>query len=307
MNKRINLMSVNRTLWSLFFVLILSLSAFAQTKVLYEGDSLYYHLKVTEEGDYRYLAFDRTRGNQSVYNTAHPDDLKFPYTRAMFFGLAYLDEMPKRALFVGLGGGTMPRIMNKYMPNTQIDAVEIDPDVVKVARQYFGFEPSTTMKVFVQDGRQFLRRTRNKYDIVFLDAFNTKSIPFHLTTQEFFEVVKQKLNPKGVVVSNVWSPSSNQYHYSQIKTLQEAFPRLYSFQATGSGNFIFVSPMSPDPITKEELQKRVEKMLEETKLPFELEPFMDTFEDLTDKPVDAEVLTDDFAPVDTLRAESGRS
>lgn len=292
--------------FSLCFLLVSASFTPLMAEVLYETDSQYYHIKVTQEGDYRYLAFDRTRGNQSVYNVRNPDEMKFPYTCAMFLGLAFLDNPPKRALFIGLGGGTMPRIMSKYMPDTLIDTVEIDPYVVKVARDYFDFTPSTKMKVFVQDGRQYLRRSAHTYDIIFLDAYNSKSIPFHLSTQEFFNIVKKRLNPKGVVVSNVWSPSSNQYHYSHIKTLQNAFPQLYSFIASGSGNYVFVSPAHNKQIDEEDLQRRVDELLQKTLLPISFDSFMSSFEDLTGDEVDAIVLTDDYAPVDTLRSERAK-
>ncbi|MGC9326184.1 MAG: hypothetical protein ACP5I1_00990, partial [Candidatus Hinthialibacter sp.] len=74
-------------------------------EVLYDGESLYHHIRVTQYDNYRYLAFDRARGSQSVINLEDLNELKFAYTRAMFVALGFLQDMPKRVLFVGLGGG----------------------------------------------------------------------------------------------------------------------------------------------------------------------------------------------------------
>ncbi len=140
--------------------------------------------------------------------------------------------------------------------------------------------------------------------MILLDAYNNLSIPFHLTTKEFFEIVKQKLKPNGVVVSNVWSPSSNKFHFSHIKTFQQVFPRLYDIKAVGSANHIFISTMQDKSKTLADLQKRVESLFRQVEFPFQVDEFVRTFEDMTEKEVDAEILTDDFAPVDLLRAES---
>ncbi len=278
-------------------------SELAQAEVLFEIDSLYHHVRVTEEGDYRYLSFDRTRGSQSVVNTSDLDELKFPYTRAMFTALAFLHHTPERVLFVGLGGGTMPRIMAKYFPECQIDIAEIDPVVVRVAKRFFFFDPTPQMDVHTQDGRQFLRRTPHKYDLIFLDAYNHQSIPFHLTTIEFFRIVKKKTKEDGAVASNVWSPSSNEYHYAQIKTLQEVFPKVYEIKATGSSNHIFISTLRPDDITAKDLRNRMEAIKEQVNLPYNFDPYIATSKDITDKNIDADHLTDDFAPVELLRAQ----
>jgi len=112
-----------------------------EEKVLYEGDSLYHHIRVSEVDGYRYLSFNRTRGSQSAVNIRDPYELKFPYTRASFVVPAFLDRKPESILFIGLGGGTIPKVMGRYYSDVRIDIVEIDPDVTKVAKRFFFFEP----------------------------------------------------------------------------------------------------------------------------------------------------------------------
>ncbi|MBN2328550.1 MAG: fused MFS/spermidine synthase [Candidatus Omnitrophica bacterium] len=271
--------------------------------ILYDRDSLYHHIRVTQLENYRYLSFDRTRGSQSVINLDNHDELKFAYTRAMFVALGFLEDMPKRVLFVGLGGGSMPRIFSKYCPDIQIDIAEIDPDVVNAAKEYFFFKPTNMMKVHAMDGRQYLKRNDVQYDLIFLDAYNNHSIPFHLTTREFFELVRRRLKPRGAAASNVWSPSSNEYFDSQINTIKSVFPRFYDFDAVGSGNHIFVSTMQSDPITQEELQKRIDQIFQDIPFPFSVNEFIRTYEDLTQKEIQADILTDDFAPVNVMRSQ----
>ena len=274
-----------------------------QAEVLFERESPYNLVRVTQEGDYRYLSFDETRGSQSVINVNDLEELRFAYTRAMFLSLAFLDRLPEKVLLVGLGGGTMPRILHKHLPSAAIDVAELDPIVLEAAKNFFFFKTSPRMKVTVQDGRQFLHRSQEKYDLIMLDAYNNQAIPFHLTTVEFFRIVKDHVKPGGVVASNVWSPYSNRYHYSHIKTLQQVFKHLFAIQAVGSGNYVFLSTDQLLRLTRNELKTKALRLYEQLHLSIQGDEFADTFEDYTDRDVNAPILTDDFAPVDLLRSQ----
>jgi spermidine synthase len=292
-------------LLALFIVFCPGLSAWAalpRSDVLYDGDSLYHHIRVTETGGYRYLSFDRTRGSQSATNIKDPYELKFPYTRAMFLSLAFLDRLPEQVLFVGLGGGSMPKVMGKNLPDVRMDIAEIDADVVKVAKRFFFYEPTEKTRVFIQDGRQFLRRNQNQYDIIFLDAYNNDAVPFHLTTKEFFEIVKQRLKPDGIAVANVWGPRSNEFYTSQVKTYQTVFTKLFLLDAITSNNYIFIATANNQEMTQMELNRRAGILKEKVPFPFSIREFVRTFEDLTTMEVNADVLLDDFAPVELLRS-----
>jgi spermidine synthase len=105
-------------------------------------------------------------------------------------------------LLIGLGGGS---IANRYsLDGWKIDAVEIDPVVTKVAKDYFGLR-TNECQVFQTDGRQFLLSHQNKYDLIIMDAFGSGSIPFHLVTQQSFELIQEHLNHGGVFAINVQS------------------------------------------------------------------------------------------------------
>jgi len=271
-------------------------------KVLYEGDSLYHHIHVSEADGYRYLSFNRARGSQSVVNIRDPYELKFPYTQAAFVVPAVLDQKPGRILILGLGGGTIPRVMAKYYPDVPIDVVEIDPDVVAIAKRFFFFRPTQKLNVISMDGRRFLRRSRDRYDIIFLDAYDDRSIPFHLTTKEFFEIVKQRLTPTGVVAANVWGPRTDEFYLAELKTYQQVFAHVYLIDCVTSSSYIFIAHSHDKVMTKTILQKRLPAFQEWFQFKFPLMPYADTFEDVSSVRLDANVLMDDFAPVEILRS-----
>jgi len=271
-------------------------------KVLYQRDSLYHHIHVSEADGYRYLSFNRARGNQSVVNILNPYELKFAYTQAAFVVPAFLDQKPARILIVGLGGGSIPRVLAKYYPDIPIDIVEIDPDVTDVAKRFFFFEPTKMMKVISMDGRRFLRSSRDRYDIIFLDAYDDQSIPFHLTTKEFFEIVKQRLRPTGVVAANVWGPRTDQFYLAELKTYQQVFPHVYVIDCVTTFSYIFIAHSHDKVMTKATLQKRIPAFQEWFQFNFALMPYADTFENMSAVRIDAKVLLDDFAPVEILRS-----
>jgi spermidine synthase len=108
----------------------------------------------------------------------------------------------KRILLIGIGGGTMPRHFIRYYNDTTIDAVDVDPLVVDVARRYFGLPDDPRLRIHIADGRQFLKRSNEKWDLIVIDAYTTNrygdTIPAHLTTREFFREAASHLSPGGV-------------------------------------------------------------------------------------------------------------
>lgn len=174
----------------------------------------------------------------------NPHQLLLPYTQIAFISLAFLDREPKDALFLGLGVGSMPRYFSRFYPKASVDIAEIDPDVPPLARDYFFFRESPNMKLAVNDGRIFVKRTKKQYDMIFLDAYQNDSIPFHLTTIEFLREVKAKLNPGGVVVANILSKENNKFFEAMIATYRKAFSHVYIFKWKFSDNYIFIAAQS---------------------------------------------------------------
>jgi spermidine synthase len=251
-------------------VLALGAIASAQPKVLYEKQSSYNNIVVTQdEQGLRTLWFAKDGARQSVVKVGDPDRIELPYARAMPVGLALVEE-PKRVLIVGLGGGTIPSFLRKHYPKMTIDVVDIDPDVIDVARRFFGFREDATMRAHVADGRRFIEQCRNRYDVIFLDAFGSENIPYHLATREFLQAVRRALTPRGIVVGNVWSRNSNRLYDSMVRTYQDVFGELYIFDLRDAGNRILVALPHKRRVKRADLARRATAISKQRNFPFDM-------------------------------------
>jgi spermidine synthase len=241
-----------------------------QDKVLYEKKSQYNEIVVTEDArGLRTLWFEKGGARQTVVKPGDPDHLELPYARTMLCVLAF-SEKPQRVLIIGLGGGSLPMFLRKHYPQAAIDVVDIDPDVVAVAKKYFGFREDATLKAHAADGRKFVEQAQKPYDIIFLDAFGSDSIPYHLATKEFLVAVRAKLAPGGVVVGNVWSRNANALYDSMVRTYQEVFDELYIFDVPQAWNQILIARTVKKQISREELAKQAARLTKEQRLRFNM-------------------------------------
>ena len=252
------------------FAALSVLGCTAQT-VIYEQASPYNTIIVTEDHKgLRTLLFERGGGRQSVVKPGDPDHLELPYARVALAGLALCEE-PRRILVVGLGGGTLPMFLRTHYPAATIDVAEIDPDVVDVAKKFFGFVEDERMRARVGDGRKFIERARQAdYDVIFLDAFGARDVPKQLTTQEFLQITRRALKPNGVVVSNVWRPASNPLYDSMVRTHQEAFEELFILDVPGDVNNIFLALPRRQPLVRSELALLARKISTAKRFRFDL-------------------------------------
>jgi spermidine synthase len=256
-------------LCTLFSIASLTGVARAKETVLYEKESLFGTVIVTEENGLRTLLFERHGARQSVVKPGDPEHLELPYASVAFTGLALCAE-PRRVLVVGLGGGTLPMFLRKHYRNATIDAVDIDPEVVHVARTFFGFREDRRMRVTVGDGREFIEKTRQPYDIIFLDAFGSDAVPPHLTTQEFLRAVRRALRPDGVVVGNIWDRGSNSMYDPMVRTYQEVFDDLYILDVQGASNEILLALPRRLNLSREELAERARRVSTAKRFRFDL-------------------------------------
>lgn len=230
-------------------LLLLALTAPAAGEVIHQERSLYRDLTVEQNGQRRCLIFNVHRGdrNQTCIDLDEPERLVFSYTRMSFAGLLLAPE-PESILVAGLGGGSIPMTFSDLFPDAQIDVIEIDPAVVSVAKDFFLFEETANMRVYVNDARVFIKRAGlegRKYDYIVLDAFTGDYIPEHLLTREFLEEVKQILNPDGVLVANTFS-TSRLYDHESV-TYQRVWNEFYNFRLPTSGNRIIITRIGALP------------------------------------------------------------
>lgn len=292
---------------AIFCFLLLPLQGFTLEpgeKLLYEKNSVYQYISVVEETvkKERYLRNQRRDYSQGGISLIEPDKPLFEYTQMSFISLTFLDREPKDALFVGLGVGAMPKYFNRFYPGANVDIVEIDPDVVPAAKKYFFFSENEMMKVHVDDGRLFVKRTKKKYDMIFLDAYQNDYIPFHLTTVEFLMEVKSKLREDGVVVANITSPFKNKFFDSMVMTYKKVFPHLYIFAGKRKRNFIFIAAAGKAAMAEEVILERAKRLQASKKFDIDLPATAARFEHSADYEwSSAKVLTDDFAPVNLYK------
>jgi spermidine synthase len=208
--------------------------ATASAEVVYTEKSLYRNIIVYEEDGLRCMKFGRhSLGRQTCMSLSDRNQLVFDYARMMMASL-YLNPSPKKVLVIGLGGGTLPGTLSTMLPSVKIDAVEIDPAVVRVARRFFGFAPGAQTDVFEEDGRVFVKRMLKrgvKYDLVMLDAFDSEYIPEHLLTREFLIEVRGLLAEGGVLAANTFA-ASRLYHHESA-TYHSAFGDFYRLKTNG--------------------------------------------------------------------------
>ena len=131
-----------------------------------------------------------------------------------------------RTLFIGGGGYTLPRYVEARYPKADVDVVEIDPEITRVSLDHLGVRKETKIRTFNTDGRWFVmnHQDKEKYDFIFLDAFNDLSVPYHLTTLEFSLQLKKLLKPDGLLLVNVIdSFDKGLFLPSYTQTLQDVF------------------------------------------------------------------------------------
>ena len=226
-----------------------------------------------------------------------PDKVVFDYIH-LLTGSLFLEPVPKRILIVGLGVGTQTNLLMRVVPGAKIDVVELDPAVVKIARDYFNFRESENTTVTVQDGRVFVKRSGRAgaiYDLIILDAFGEQYIPEHMITREFIQEVKAIMAPRGVLAVNTFSGSS--LYDNESVTYQAVFPKFFNLRMS---NRIIIARNGDLP-GHAELQANA-AMLTPALKPFSIavDKVLSLFTSEPDWKNDARILTDQYSPANLL-------
>ena len=191
-------------------------------EVLYEVESPYQFVQVVERDGARRLYLNE---GVAVHSLWRPDTVLTGGVWDAFLALPALLELPRRVAILGNAGGTIARGFAEYWPKVVVDGVEIDPAVSKAGRKYLGMGDNDLLRVHDADARPFLRRTDERYDLIYIDAYHQPYVPFYLATQEFFELVRQRLVPGGLVALNVATvPGDRQLEDGLAGTLATVFP-----------------------------------------------------------------------------------
>jgi len=240
----------------------------------------------------RYRAEDNIH---SLVNLKDPDDMPAVYTRIMPIGLAYTDAT-RRILMIGLGAGSVSTYLARALPDVQIDVVELDPGVVDVSKRYFGVRETDRVHIIESDGRVYLTRHKEPYDLILLDAYRELGVPFHLLTREFYTLVKDHLAPGGAVAANI--TGGTRLYVSSLVTLRAVFPTvdIYpEFEAVNEAQVIMVATPSAAP-SMETLRARAGDLQSRYRFRFPLPELVAT-RVANRSGEGGQLLTDDFAPV----------
>lgn len=211
--------------------------AFWQKDLTYEGESIYNYLQVSEDDKQVSLSTNVLFGVQSVY--MKDDTLTgLYYDYAMAAPLMVPDKNPDsmEVLILGMGTGTYATQCREYFGDMNIEGVEIDEKITKLSRKYFALPDDINVTTY--DGRAFLNASDRKYDVIMVDAYQDITIPFQMSSVEFFELVKSHLNENGVMVVNMNMRGNDDGDINQYlaDTISSVFANVYTVEVDNSTN-----------------------------------------------------------------------
>jgi len=266
-------------------------------------ESLYNNIYVYRQGPYYSMTFgyNRTIYTESIYNSLDDRDLPVEYTRYMTASLMYAKTISS-SLEIGFGGGRTAWYLHRFLPQVPVTSVELDPAIVELSHKYFGIKDEPNFQVVNRDGRIFLSNSKDHYDIILIDAYRGPFVPFHLLTKEFYQIVKDHLADGGVVAQNI-EPSTMLFD-SAAKTIHAVFPQVDFYVA--EGNVVTIAYDGP-PRSKDDLDRAARERDSAYNLRYSLHDMLAQrrqiqIEGGTVIDPKATVLTDDFAPVEALKA-----
>jgi len=207
------------------------------------------------------------------------------------------EPMPSDVAILGLAGGTTARqYAAAYGGAVSITGVEIDPDILAAGYRYFHLGDSNVHAV-VQDARYWLATDPGRYDVIVMDVYRQPYIPFHLTTREFFELVRAHLKPGGVAVVNAGRTATDYRLVEAIaSTMAAVYPSVYLVDVPEFSNTLVYGTMQP--VTLEDVRHNLDLVQEPVVQ--EVAVSAETEGDLRLSTYHGQVFTDDLAPVERL-------
>ena len=239
-------------------------SPFGRLELDVESD--YSHIRVRKRNSIRSLIFVRDSGEEKLetqMDLRKPHELRFAYTQFMFLSYLFRPHHEK-VLLVGLGGGSMVHFLKRYDPPVKVDAIDIDPAVVKIADEYFGIRSEGNVNVLTADGFKFLKNAKSQYDVIYMDAFlepsretDSTGAPLRLRTLQFYETVIENLKPDGLVVFNL-NPHRNVKQ--DVDTIRDAFPQIYVFRLPRKEGLVVVASTSSERMRNSTMSRKAKEL-----------------------------------------------
>ena len=279
----------------LIIIPFLSANPKPPASIIWNGESVYNRILVFEDKGLRWLVLNDPRFFQTIVKVGSADS-----------GF-YLDEFAlgpvivpaKKLVVLGLGAGRSVLVSKAVAPDLEIEAVEIDPEVVRIAHRFFDFPVADAkVQVRIADARPWLAQYPEKADLIHADLFQGGPyVPFYLTTVEFFELVQSRLNDSGVLILNVYDPGPNKDLLQAMGgTLGRVFPSI-EMVSREDGNHILFAFKQPHA-----LSETVARLNQYPGVPWVQELAKQAAAKVRDFPpaANATVFTDDLAPVEKM-------
>jgi spermidine synthase len=274
----------------------------SSTGQIFEAESAYNYIQVLEENGYRKL---RLNEGQGVHSAWHPTILDYHGPWEQFLAAPFLNPAPykpenvTRMAIVGLAAGTLARQATEVFGALPIDGFEIDPEIIEVGRSYFDMN-QPNVNAIAQDGRWGLEHSRELYSVIAVDAYQPPYIPWHLTTKEFFQTVRDHLSEEGVLVINVGrSPSDRRLIDGLVGTIQTVFPSVYVMDVPETFNSIIYATVKPTEVT-DLYQNYVYLLTRPDVHPLLVDSIERLIVNLQPTPQSTVIFTDDRAPIELI-------
>ena len=225
-------------------------------------------IEISEEAGVRYLHFGSS-WVQGAMRIRKPDALELEYTREMLACLLWRDWMlwPRNILLIGLGAGSLVKFLHRHLPRARLHVVEIDVRVPAFAARHFGLpEPGARLRIDIGDGSAFVRRARERFDLILVDGFDHRARAGALDTPAFYRDCLARLEPKGVMATNLFGNVRG--FDKSLRRVDEVFAgRVVVLPPGEMGNVIVFGLESSDTeITLSDLRERARLLNDETGL-----------------------------------------
>ncbi|MDF2985613.1 MAG: putative spermidine synthase with an N-terminal rane domain [Eubacterium sp.] len=266
---------------------------------LVEDESVYNYLQVSEDQDAVYLSTNVAFGVQSVYRKDNKlSGLYYDYAlMAPQFIKDFNSDQKLDLLILGNGTGTYAKQSKIYYKNVKTDAVEIDSKIVELSKKYFGVTDDEAT-IYETDGRTFLSdKNCGKYDVIMVDAYHDITIPFHMTTKEFFSEVSEHLKPGGIIILNINMKSKGDNPINQYlsQTVRSVMKKVYTCDIKTSTNVLLFASNDKDML--DNFEKNINNLYQENPLHKVSQYVKQNLTEVSDSKL---TFTDDLAPVEVL-------
>lgn len=221
--------------------------AFWEKNLTYEGESIYNYLQVKEDANNVILSTNVLFGVQSIMKKDNSlTGMYYDYAMAAPVMAGVSEKESADVLILGMGTGTYARQCLRYFDNLSIEGVEIDRKITDLAEEYFDVPKEAAVTTY--DGRAYLNTVDKKYDVIMVDAYQDITIPFQMSSVEFFTLVKDHLADGGVMVVNMNMHSEKEGNINAYlsDTIASVFDYVYTVDVRGSTNRELFASMSDD-------------------------------------------------------------